>query len=212
VGAVADLARPTRPLKRFPSLVVDGVLWRVHRSDRNPGWWSSDGSGRFDLSPPHGTLYAARQQLTGLLEAIGHSHTGTSAVPHGFLSERSITTFAVGSVRLANLSDRRIGSIGMSNSITTTGDYWLCQQWADAWHSDRQLDGVRWRSRFDPATRSNSVALFGQAGARPLAIRQTISATAAIPALERLGWTVAAAPLAAYQRAARPPLPRTQPN
>jgi RES domain len=207
VGAVADLDRPTRPLRRFPSLVVDGLLWRVHRSERNPGWWSSDGSGRFDLSAPHGTLYAARQQLTGLLEAIGHADAATSFVTRGFLSERSITTFVVEPVRLANLSDRRVGPMGVSNSITTTGDYGRCQQWAEAWHDDLNFDGVRWRSRFDPATRSNSVALFGRAGVGPLAVRHTTPATTATPALVRLGWTIAGAPLASYQLATRAPLP-----
>ncbi|HEY3140297.1 MAG TPA: hypothetical protein VGJ86_04170, partial [Acidimicrobiales bacterium] len=44
-------------------------LVRVCRRGRDTWWFSSDGSGRFDLAPPHGTCYLATDPIGALREA-----------------------------------------------------------------------------------------------------------------------------------------------
>ncbi|HZD65267.1 MAG TPA: hypothetical protein VE152_04135, partial [Acidimicrobiales bacterium] len=43
-------------------------FYRIHWADRGAWWFSSDGSGRFDLERPRGTCYVAQDALGAFAE------------------------------------------------------------------------------------------------------------------------------------------------
>ena len=60
----------------------------MHRVRRSAWWFSSDGSGRFDLPVPHGTCYLAEEPLAALLEVT----RGLTILSEDFLADRRLLT------------------------------------------------------------------------------------------------------------------------
>lgn len=58
-------------LTGFPAAAAPKRLVRVCRAENGTWWFSSDGSGRFDLDPPEGTCYFAADRFRG--HPGGHS-------------------------------------------------------------------------------------------------------------------------------------------
>jgi len=77
----------------FPSAVLSArdKVWRSHRATLSPWWYSSDGSGRFDLEDSkHGTLYAADDLETAVRERLRGQILST-----GFATAHLARSFAV---------------------------------------------------------------------------------------------------------------------
>lgn len=56
-------------LAGFPAVAPPKRLARVCRASEATWWFSSDGSGRFDLTPPEGTCYLAIDAYAAIREA-----------------------------------------------------------------------------------------------------------------------------------------------
>lgn len=65
-------------LRGFPATSPPSRLVRVCRAGSSTCWYSSDGSGRFDLRPPEGTCYLATDAYAAIREAsrLGPVSTG----------------------------------------------------------------------------------------------------------------------------------------
>jgi hypothetical protein len=121
---------------RFPSLTKDRlpeIVYRVHRIDREPEWFT-DGSGeRWD--PPagsgstFGTCYLATDSLTALVEVVGDLPLLTQEM----LDSRAVAVLAFPDVdRIADMSSREIARWGLDRRISMGDFYDASQRWARA--------------------------------------------------------------------------------
>jgi hypothetical protein len=154
-------------LEGFPrqTLRQGKILWRVTRAGRNPWWFSSELSGRFDLHPPHGTCYLATDEMTAMLESVGPELVG-GTVSGGFFEGRRLRRLALPrSYRARDLTDRSAVGFGLTAEIYTIVPYTLPQAWAKALH-DAGAEGVLYHARHDPSLEGKAVGLFGKSGVR----------------------------------------------
>jgi RES domain len=132
----------------------------VHRARRSPWWFSSDGSGRFDLPVPHGTCYLADAPLGALLEVT----RGLTILSESFLAGRRLfTTTLVVERHLADLATAAAYGFGVTGELSATPDYTGPLAWAAALHA-AGFDGIAYRVRHDPRAELSGIALFGRAG------------------------------------------------
>jgi len=169
-----------RPLASFPAVELGAgtQLWRCHRADRGPWWFSSDGSGRFDLPIPDGTCYLADDPLVAFVEVVSHGSVDGLTVSPTFCAQRRVRRLALpAKARMADASDGRARGFGVTREIHDIADYSLPQAWARAWHA-AAFDGVRYLATNHQPTSAGptweghgaqgpgSWALFGRAGLR----------------------------------------------
>ncbi|MGH9073619.1 MAG: RES family NAD+ phosphorylase [Acidimicrobiales bacterium] len=158
----SSLRLPPEDLEGFPVHRVgpDQVLARIHRSDRYAAFYSSDGSGRFDLSPPQGTCYLREEPLASFVEVFREARV----VAEALVATKALTLLRVREVvTLADVAHPRSRQFGVTGEIHTTTAYEATHAWATAF--DRaNFGGVRYRVRHDPAQDLIGVALFGMAG------------------------------------------------
>lgn len=161
---MSPLARPPEGLVHFPAFVLapGAPLFRIHRADRDPWWFSADGSGRFDLEPPRGTCYLAADPLGAFVETF----RCTRLIPEQDLRRRACTRLALPrELRLADCAARKARMFGVTAAIHSTPDYALTRAWAAAFAA-AGFDGVRYLVSHDPAQALAGCALFGERSAR----------------------------------------------
>lgn len=159
-------------------------LFRVTKIEHSSPWYfASEGHGRFDLSPPRGTCYAASDAVGALREAIGPDYEQGAIIATDFFEGRSM--WRLSPIRrgwdraLADLLSDGWDSRGLTLELFTTSDYANCQAWA------RCFDVAEWaglRARLKHVMGENrwGAALFGDGGAceedaRFTAVRETIA-------------------------------------
>ncbi|MGO1543697.1 MAG: RES family NAD+ phosphorylase [Gulosibacter sp.] len=152
---------PARPLD------VQDSVYRSYSSNRGPGWYSSNGSGRFDLSPPHGTGYVADTVAMAIRERFG------VIARRRVLSNAEVDSFRVAELTGINgsfgdVSSAAAAEFGVTGELTTSKDYELSRRWAAALYEEG-YDGIRYVPRFTPGDQS-AWAVFGKQGANGLGI------------------------------------------
>ena len=161
------LTPPTKQrLENFPqyALKASKALFRAHRRANGPWWFSSDGSGRFDLTGSAGTCYLADAAAAALREALGESLVTAGIVEFAELDVRVVSTLTVSKqLSLADATAAKAANHGITKEISTA-TYPLTQAWARAW-ADRGMHGVRYAGRFSTAHEDRCYALFGPSGA-----------------------------------------------
>jgi hypothetical protein len=157
---MTSLRRPPDDLHGFPGSRVPARLLRVCRGGRATWWFSSDGSGRFDLVPPTGTCYLATDAYAAVREA---SRSGP--VTPAWVGARELRRVAPPdpSARLAATTRQAAGRFGVTTELATVLPYGLPRRWAAAFR-DHGFAGIRHQLRHDPRARPSGVALFGAAG------------------------------------------------
>jgi len=182
--AALALLHPSKALlAKFPRVTLkpSKKLFRAHQSVFGPWWFSPNGGtpegGRFDLANGHGTCYLADSPAAAVREYLGRA--GVAGVINvAELAGRVVSTLSVGKPRsLADTTSARAANHGITKEISTTVDYALTQEWAEAWSRDG-LDGVRYVGRFDTSHVSRCYGLFGPAGADPTAAEDSAPAAA----------------------------------
>jgi len=163
------LTKPSKArLARFPrfTLKTSKKLFRAHRKMNGPWWFSSNGTGRFDLPGSKGTCYLADSAAAALREALGGPLVKAGVIDSAALDDRVISTLTVDRpLSLADTTSSKAANHGITKEISTVG-YAVPQAWAKAWAGEG-LDGVRYAGRFSTAQRDRCYALFGPAGASP---------------------------------------------
>ena len=191
---MSPLRRPRADLSGFPSydLLRRETLYRIHRADRRPWWFSSDGSGRFDLRGARGTCYLAATSVGAFVEVF---RTDT-VIPELEVEARVLSSLAPPKrSRLADCTVSPARRYGITGAIHTQPDYELPRVWAEALVA-AGFDGIRYRLSHDPAQRELGVALFGPAGEAKFPIRKTEPVPASLidQARQRFGLVVAPTP------------------
>jgi RES domain len=169
---VRPLEPPPDDLGGFPThkLEPGRLLYRIHRSDRSPWWFSNDGSGRFDLfGEDTGTCYLAERPVGTFIEVF---RTGT-LIPEVEVSVRSLARLRVPSAtRLANCTASEARRFGITAAIHSQPNYNVPRAWAQAF-ADVGFGGVLYRLSHDPSVSEIGVALFGGAAEQVLPIEST---------------------------------------
>jgi hypothetical protein len=161
------LAKPSKQrLERFPRFALKSGkrLFRAHKKVSGPWWFSSDGSGRFDLTGSKGTCYLADAAAAALREALGESLVKAVVIDRAELDPRVVSGVIVESpLSLADTTSPTAANHGITKEISTVR-YAVPQAWAKAWAGEG-MDGVRYAGRFRTAHKDRCYALFGPAGA-----------------------------------------------
>jgi hypothetical protein len=206
------LSRPRGSLAGFPcwTLRPDRVSYRAHKAAAGPWWFSSDGSGRFDLSPPHGTCYLASDAEAAVRERWGEELLALGYVPRAVAESTEVSELRVPrGGRLADLCAGAAADFGVTREISTTGRYDITQAWAKAFGPlGRGLLGLRYQPRLSTDSRGWALGLFGVAGAA--AWPADPHPVGGVDLARRLGMPVAGTPALAALNGAllTPPLPR----
>ncbi len=163
--SASSLTPPPARLAGFPSLHLrEAKLSRIHRADLSPWWFSSDGSGRFDLPAEsgRGTCYLAMEPEGCFLEVF----RGVSLIPEQEIEVRRLSRLTVEEALLADCASSRSREFGLTAEVHSTPDYRITQRWAAAFAA-AGFDGVRYLLRHDPSQHLSGIALFGPAGSPP---------------------------------------------
>lgn len=166
---MSPLGPPPGDLGGFPAQELDAEqpLYRVHRSERSPWWFSNDGSGRFDLlRSAAGTCYLAERPVGAFIEVFRTNMLIPQVEVNARLLARLRTPAAT---RLADCSATRARSFGVTGAIHSAPDYDLTHEWAQAF-ADAGFGGILYRVSHDPSGSEIGVALFGGAGEQDLPI------------------------------------------
>lgn len=192
---MTSLPEPPPSLSGFPSSAPPKELVRVCRRGRGTWWFSSEGSGRFDLTPPHGTCYLAADPIGAIREATRGGPVSTAWVTDREL--RTVNPPAAG--KLAATTRQGAARFGLTTELVTVIPYDLPRRWAQAFHQ-AGFAGIRHELRHelrhDPRARPTGVSLFGPTGPGPYPDGHTDPLTT--PALTRAGVQVLDVPPAAH--------------
>lgn len=151
-------------LRGLPSTRPPSELVRVCRTTSGTWWFSSDGSGRFDLPAPEGTCYLATDAYAAIREA-----TRLGPVSSDWVADRELrqTEPPDPDVRLAAVTRKAAGTYGITTELVALVPYDLPRRWAAAFRA-HGYDGIRHQLRHDHRARPSGVSLFGTAGASSL--------------------------------------------
>jgi hypothetical protein len=203
-----QLRTPRGSLTGFPAWTLrkDRAWYRAHKAAAAPWWFSSDGSGRFDLWEPHGTCYLASDAEAAVRERWGEELLALGYVPLALAQGTEVSELRVpkgGPV--ADLGAGDAAGFGVTREINTTGRYDITQAWAEAFGPGGEgFLGVRYQPRLSTDTRSWALGLFGDAGGA--AWPDDPHPVAGVDLAGRLGIKVAGPPsLAALGNALRTP-------
>jgi hypothetical protein len=163
-----QLRKPRGSLAGFPSWTLrpDRALYRAHRTGAAPWWFSSDGSGRFDLPGPYGTCYLASDAEAAVRERWGEELLALGYVSRTLAQGTELSELRVPKgTRLADLCAAAAAGFGLTREIGTTGRYDISQAWARALGPQgSRLRGVRYQPRLSTDSQGWAVGLFGPAG------------------------------------------------
>ncbi len=147
----------------FPrrTLRGDREIHRIHRTEKDPWWFSADGSGRFDpVGTEMGACYLAERPLGAWIEVFRRRILLAEAEVRG----RALLSTRLGrDVRLADLTSRRALQFGVTASLGAN-DYYADGQAFAADAVAAGFAGVRYLVCHDPSQQLYGVALFASAG------------------------------------------------
>jgi RES domain-containing protein len=162
-----QLRKPRGSLTGFPTWTLrpDRALYRAHKAAAAPWWFSSDGSGRFDLRRPHGTCYLASDPEAAVRERWGEELLALGYVPRAVAEATEVSELRVPKGgRLADFCAGAAAGFGVTREISTTGRYDVTQTWANALGPlGSGLRGVRYQPRLSTDARGWALGLFGDA-------------------------------------------------
>jgi hypothetical protein len=145
----------------FPRRTLKGSrqIYRIHRTENSPWWFSSDGSGRFDpLGTDLGACYLAERPLGAWIEVFRRRMLLAEAE----VRERALFAVTLGrDLQLADLTSRRALQFGATASVGADERYAASQEFA-AEAALAGFHGLRYLVRHDPAQQLYGIALFSE--------------------------------------------------
>lgn len=160
-------------LSKFPTVPADldpanpsvaAPKFRAHSAANGPWWFSSDGSGRFDLRPPYGACYFADDVDTAVRERLADLIIDMQPISAEKAAQMAVATITPDTpAAYANIVDGQAARFGVIRELCTMVQSPVPNDWAASFHI-AGFDGVRYSSRFTSAAGPNSWAMFGPAG------------------------------------------------
>jgi hypothetical protein len=168
------LRPPSTALADFPAKQVEaGRRWWREHGTAGPWYFAAGTAGRFNLAPPHGTLYLASRPESAARERIGLAQARTGWVPASLVAGRFVSELELPvDVRAAHITHPDAPRRGVvSSELGTVADYGLTRAWAQAFF-DAGLTGLWFLLRFS-GHHGRGLAVFGDEGSRPWAAPAT---------------------------------------
>lgn len=137
------------------------ALYRIHRADRGPWYFSGDVDGRFNPAdtPRRGACYWAEAPLGAWVESFRTAMTLTTED----LADRALSAIRLrDTLVVRDLTVKKALAAGVTAAVTAGGDYRESQALADALQG--VADGIRYRVRHDLSGAQIGIAWFGDAG------------------------------------------------
>lgn len=148
----------------FPqhSLYKGEEVWRVHLAEKGPWYFGSEG--RFALTAPGGTCYAAATPMTAVCEVLDRQ--GLRVIHSSDLRARVIRVMPLArDFELADTATRHALAFRLSRGFAAEPEpYERCRAWATAFATGH--DGIRYWARRDLSRDGYAYALFAKAGER----------------------------------------------
>ena len=167
--------QPPGDLTGFPTQSVTGRWFREHQyrnTDDGGCWFFSSAppkaGARWDLPAPAGTCYFGSSAAVAARERVGHLIARHMPVPEDLVVGRVVSTIDVTDLKLQPASlhaELAANRFGVTAELSSTADYPLTQQWAQALHSQGHI-GLTYTPGFSPG--GEAVALFGSVEAPQL--------------------------------------------
>lgn len=181
------------------------LFYRAHGRNRNPWWFSSDMSGRFDLPPESGgTCYLARDRCTALREALGARLSRAVVVPEIECDRRRISRLSLPwSVHAADTATEEAAGYGVTREMSASAEYGLTQRWALRLREDG-FGAISYEGRFNPARDAECLALFSDTPGQATCAEDPDPQAATEVAVD-CGIRIAAPPSRAALTVTRPP-------
>ncbi len=158
----ADALPPPPVLESLPPLLpVRGPWFRLHLAGRRALHFGRAARWRFDApSGRYGVLYAAEDLHGAFIETFLRLPGQQGRVSRADLSLRAVSRITSRRpLRLLDLTGPHLARLRVDASLFTSTDYARTQAWSAAfWSHADAPDGLRYRSRHDPAR--FAVALF----------------------------------------------------
>ena len=145
---------------RSVTIATTMTLWRVHRLGREPLFFGSTATHRFDdPSKAYGVLYAGESPRGAFIESVGWN-TKRRAVGRDELALRRFVLFRPRrALKVFDLDGPGLRKMGADARLVAGDDYSISRAWSAALHGHPgQADGLRYRARHD--TQELSLALF----------------------------------------------------
>lgn len=177
--ATITLTGPPADILNFPhaTLRAGHTVYRVTQAVNGVWWFSGDGSGRFDLTPPStgGTCYFGVDAAAGLCETFR-----TLPVLQADIDSRRVNSVDLRSEKvLADTTKPRARAFGVTKELVTVTPYDIPQAWARTFNED-DFDGILHELRHDLRPRATGISLFGPVGAADPALWELASTQRAI--------------------------------
>ena len=161
--SIEPLPRPPATLddRDLPIIEYGGVLFRIHRVDRDPAFWGKTGLNRFDApAGEFGVLYAATDHHGAFIETFGDALNRTVTLS-ALIQRGWARVEPTRALRLVDLTGPGLAQIGADERLCS-GEHGIAQQWSLAlWRHRAAVDGLYYRARHDPSR--VSVAVFDRA-------------------------------------------------
>lgn len=178
----------------LPRAGAPGVLYREHelRSAAPDGgcwWFSSSAHGRFDFTDPAGTCYLGETEGVAARERCGRLMAMQIPITQAIYAGRVISEVPPPQLEgdIADLSDAGALLAGVTAEISSSSDYALCQEWAEAcW--DAGFEALRYAPTFTPGGAECAFAIFGMTGAQPQ--RNTVGRRSLLDVIQDLDYPV----------------------
>lgn len=151
--------------RAFPKKTIraNTGMYRAHSIGRSPWWFSSERTGRFNLSAPRGTCYAASRVDTAVREKVRDEISSTGVVSRAFAEGFVVSAItAPADCKLAAVSSAGAARFDVRRALVTMDNYDIPQEWAEVF-ADAGFHGIYYGSAYTTGAAS-AVALFGAAG------------------------------------------------
>ena len=164
--AVQSAPLPGRSYRALPKHQVSAgkELYRAHSVSRDAWWFDNSPYGRFNLSDPRGTCYAATKAETAVREKVRDEVSTSGVVSRAFASSFTVSLISAPvHYKCASVSAAHAVDFGIVRELVTMDDYSIPQQWAEALEANT-FEGIYYASAYTTGG-PTALALFGNKGA-----------------------------------------------
>lgn len=180
---------PGTDYRTFPDVTTsrEELRYRAHNV-RHGAWYFDDSRyGRFNLSSPQGTCYAAGSLDTAVREKLRDAILSTNVVSRTLADSFRVAELRIlGPLRMAGVSEAGAAAFHVVRELCTMEGYAIPQKWAKAF-SDVGFKGIAYGSSYTSGP-ADAWALFGTAG--PDDVRPSSPFLDGVDACRRIGLAV----------------------
>lgn len=157
---------PAKDYTGFPAYLHRARVLRYRAHGEHDPWFFANGSGRFNLEAPRGTLNTASSAEVAVREVLGIALVGDPDIPASLITNRWISSLEIPEVKAADFTSGEAAAFGVvPGDVTapTDDNYATTRAWARTMDT-AAFGGILARSRFGAGTNPTCLFTFGPEG------------------------------------------------